>query len=104
MLTITRDENGRITHIQSDGPVLMTGPIRGSLVLADGSVVDVTQDVIELPVEQHAEVSDLIGKYWEANGHPHDVEWDDEAQATVQRPFVYLPPAAQEHSKGKGKS
>lgn len=92
MLEITRDEDGRIVHIHSDGHVLLTGPIRGTVTLDDGTVVDVTPDVIEVsgPVEA-AQIDKQIGAHWVTHGHPDDVEWDDETQSRVQRPFVYIP-------------
>lgn len=91
-LQITRDENGRITHIHSDGHVVLTGPIRGNLTLADGTMVDVTPPVVEVAgPEQAAEINTLIGQHWEATGHPDDVEWDEETQTLIQRPFVYVP-------------
>ncbi|GAB3863429.1 hypothetical protein GCM10028801_31030 [Nocardioides maradonensis] len=54
--------------------LVMTGPIKGDVVLSDGTSVDVTPSVIEVASLAIAEeVADLIGKRHAAEGHP-DVE------------------------------
>lgn len=69
--------------------VLLTGPIRGTVTKADGSEVDVTPAVIAVDsVEEAEEVSFLIGEHWVENGHPDDVE-KDEDDNVVQRPFEH---------------
>lgn len=51
---------------------LFTGPIRGTVRLADGTEVDVRPDVIYLDdPAQVAEVAHLIGERYAAEGHPH---------------------------------
>lgn len=70
---------------------LLTGPITGLLTLADGTKVDVSPDAIEVDPSHVDELCDLIGKHWEANGHPHDIEVDEDSGELVQRDFVYVP-------------
>jgi hypothetical protein len=68
---------------------LLTGPIQGLLTLQDGTVVNVTPDVIEVSGQEQAdEVSFLIGEHWVQHGHPHDIDVDDDGNP-VQRPFVH---------------
>lgn len=89
-LEITRDQHGNITYVQSDGHVVITGPVTGIMTLADGTKVNVNDPVVEVDSpEQAAELAHLIGQHWAENGHPHDVEYDDDAGEVVQRPFVY---------------
>lgn len=60
--------------------LVLTGPVFGSVVLNDGTKIDVTPSVIEVATEeQAAEVSDLIGRMHVANGHP-----------TVEGEFEYV--------------
>lgn len=55
---------------------VLTGPITGTITLEDGTVVDVSPQIIEVATpEQAAEVADLIGRSYAANGHPQ-VEGD----------------------------
>jgi len=90
MLNITRDDAGRIVAIESDGHVVLTGPIKGRVTLEDGTVYDVSPEVIEVPDQAHAaEVAHLIGLRHAEDGHPDDVELDEETGRMVQRPFVY---------------
>lgn len=93
------DPNGR-QHITSDGHVVMTGPISGPVVLADGSVVDVTPEAVEADSAEHAaEIAHAIGQHWAANGHPHDVEIDEKTSQRVQRKFVYDDAHHRKHGK-----
>ena len=52
--------------------VILTGPITGTVTLADGTVVDVTDPVIEAPPERHGEIAHLIGLRYQNEGHPND--------------------------------
>lgn len=64
--------------------VILTGPIRGTVTLADGTEVDVTPPFVAVDSpEEVEEISFLIGEHWVENGHPDDVE------DGVQRPFVH---------------
>lgn len=87
------DPNGR-SHVFSDDPskpVVMTGPIRGSVQLADGTEVDVNPIAVEANSAEHAAAIDrAIGEAWEALGHPDDVEIDQKTGKRVQRPFKYV--------------
>jgi hypothetical protein len=59
----------------SDGHVLLTGPIKGTVTLADGTVYDVSPDVVEIDPAHAGELGHLIGLHYEDNGHPeHDAE------------------------------
>ena len=53
---------------------VMTGPIRGSVTLADGTVVDCRPDVVYVDtLEQAQELAGLIGDHYADRGHPlHD--------------------------------
>jgi hypothetical protein len=74
--------------------VVLTGPIKGRVTLADGTTYDVSDHAVPVESPEHAaELAHLIGLHYEAEGHPDDVEWDDEAGEMVQRPFVYDKPA-----------
>jgi hypothetical protein len=55
---------------------ILTGPIKGSVVLGDGTEVDVKPTIVYVDTpEQAAEVADLIGQRYAAEGHPeHDHE------------------------------
>jgi hypothetical protein len=67
-----------------------TGPIQGLVTLEDGTVVNVTPDVIEVAGQDQAdELSFLIGEHWVKNGHPDDIDIDDDG-TPVQRPFVHV--------------
>jgi hypothetical protein len=82
---------------------LYTGPIQGLLTLNDGTVVNVNPDVIEVANQEQAdEISFLIGEHWVANGHPHDVEEDEDGNP-VQRPFVHVHHAKFNKHPGKYK-
>lgn len=61
-------------HYESDGPVLITGPVFGTFTTSDGTDYDVSEQVIEVQSEEHAgELAHLIGVHHENNGHPdHD--------------------------------
>lgn len=51
--------------------IVLTGPIQGSVVLDDGTKIDVTPQVIEVASPaQAAELADLIARSYVANGHP----------------------------------
>lgn len=55
-----------------DQHALYTGPIRGTVTLADGTVVDVRPDVVYLDtLEQVEETARLIAERHVAKGHPH---------------------------------
>lgn len=65
---------------------VFTGPIRGTVTLADGTVVDVRPDMVHLDSpEQAAEVAHLIGERYAAEGHPmHDPDQPFTHDATTQ--------------------
>lgn len=73
--------------------VVLTGPIKGLLTLADGTVVNVSPDRIEVDsLEKAQEVAFLIGEHWVENGHPDDIDIevdDDGNEVPVQRPFFH---------------
>lgn len=77
--------------IKSTGHVLLTGPITGTVTLADGTVVDVSQPVIAVTDETAEEIAHLIGERYAAEGHPDDVEPDEDGNL-VQRDFDYQAP------------
>lgn len=78
--------------------IVLTGPVQGSVTLADGSTVDISPREIEVDSpEKAAEVAHLVGLRYAEEGHPDDIELDtDEESETfgqmVQRPFIYVSP------------
>lgn len=71
---------------------VITGPIQSLITLEDGTVVNASPDVIYLETyEQALDAADKIGKHYETNGHPDDIEQDENGNY-VQRPFVYHAP------------
>lgn len=64
---------------------LITGPIKGTVTLADGTVVDVKPDVIHLDtLEQAQEVAALIGDRHAAEGHPSHERGDEFVHETSE--------------------
>ena len=62
-------EDGTLHYI-SDGPVVLTGPVTGS-VTVDGEKVNVAPAVIPVESEEHAAaVAEAIAVKLEAEGHP----------------------------------
>jgi len=69
-------------HYESDGHVVMTGPAYGPVTTSDGTVYDVSEQVIEVASPEHAgEVAHLIGLIHEERGHP---------EHAPDQPFVHL--------------
>jgi len=70
-----------------DKPVVLTGPVKGDITLADGTTYNVSDDFIEVENQAHAdEVAHQIGLRHEAEGHPdHDAD----------NPFIYEPGRAE---------
>lgn len=79
-------------RIESTGHVVLTGPITGTVELEDGTVVDVSPGFIEVDPDLADEIADKIGRRYAEEGHPDDVELDDETGQMVQREFVYNTP------------
>lgn len=71
--------------------VVLTGPITGLITLADGREVNVTPDQIVVDQEDVDEVAHRISMHYYENGHPNDIEDDDDGNL-VQRPFAYEAP------------
>jgi len=53
-----------------DKTVLLTGPVKGPVTLSDGTVYDVSPDVLEVSPEHAGELSHHIGVRHELEGHP----------------------------------
>jgi hypothetical protein len=51
-------------------PVVLTGPISGTVTLPNGTVYDVSEQFIEVAPGDELAVSDAIGARHEAEGHP----------------------------------
>lgn len=67
---------------------VLTGPIQGTVTLANGTVVDVSPAVVTVPDQATAdEVAHLIGLRYAAEGHPE-----------VEQPFRYDPPNNQQEN------
>lgn len=66
---------------------VLTGPIKGSVTLENGTEVDVTSPIILVDsIETAEEVGFLIGERFAEEGHPDLIERDEKG-ALVQRPF-----------------
>lgn len=63
-------------HYESDGHVVVTGPIYGQVTTEDGTSYDVSDAVIEVASPEHAtEVARLVGVRHAEIGHPkHDTD------------------------------
>lgn len=76
--------------IESEGHVVLTGPITGTVTLDDGTVVDVSNPVVEVSGKAQAdEVAHLIGKRYADEGHPN-----------VEGDFAYAEPKKSTRKKG----
>lgn len=60
----------------SDGHVVITGPIQGSVTTADGTTYDVSAAVVEVADHHGAEVAGLIGDRYATEGHPSHADGD----------------------------
>lgn len=64
-------------------PVVVVGPLTGTVTTSDGTTYDVTPEVIEVASEEHAaEVAHEVALRYEAEGHPRHTDGE---------PFVYTP-------------
>lgn len=69
-------------HYRHNGPVVVTGPIKGTVTTRDGVTYDVTEPVVAVRDLDHAhEVAHLIGVRYEDEGHPDH---------TPDNPFVHV--------------
>lgn len=92
MIRYHRNADGMVIHIECDGHLVMTGPIRGTVTCADGTIVDVTGPGLEATTPaQAAEIAHLIGLRYATEGHPDDVELDPATGRMVSVPFEYIP-------------
>jgi hypothetical protein len=55
---------------ESDGHVLITGPIYGTVQTEDGTTYDVSDQVIEIDPAHAGDLAHKIGVYHEEHGHP----------------------------------
>lgn len=84
---------------ESDKHVVLTGPIFGSVELADGTVVDVSAPAIEVGSVAHAkEVAHLIGLRHEDEGHERHAPTANDPHP---EPFLHLctPDSCGEHAR-----
>jgi hypothetical protein len=82
-------------HVRSDDAskvLLFTGPAAGNMTLADGTLYNVNEDVIECDSVAHAhEVACLIGQQHEQTGR-YDVSANDPSNPTGEDiPFLHGP-------------
>jgi hypothetical protein len=74
----TNPDGTPLLHYISDGPVVITGPISGDVVLPDGEHVDVTAPLVEARDDEHAAaIASAIGDRHEVEGHPDFVRDPD---------------------------
>jgi hypothetical protein len=86
-----------------DTHALLTGPIRGTVVKEDGREIDVTAPIVYLSSKEEAEeVAFLVGERYAEEGHPDDIERDDDGNL-VQRPFEHVVPKKFEKHPGRFK-
>lgn len=78
----TQPDGSLLYHYASDGPVVITGPIRGLVTTSDGTAYDVSDAVVEVHPDHVDEVAALIGERYAAEGHPAHTDGE---------PFVYVP-------------
>ncbi len=81
----TNEDGTPAYHYHQDdpnAPVVITGPITGSVVLPDGSVYDVTDPVIEVWPGHETHVAEAIGARYADEGHPSHRDG---------APFVHVP-------------
>lgn len=74
--------------VVSDGHVVLTGPITGTVTTDDGTTYDVSAVAVEVPDEHAAEVAHLIGQRYADEGHPTDPEFtydDSHYKAATKR-------------------
>ena len=76
-------------HYRQDPPdpskaVVFTGPIKGDVVLKDGTRYNVADDWIEVDAGHAEEVAHRISRRFVDEGHPGH---------SAESPFVYEPPA-----------
>jgi hypothetical protein len=72
LLGANPDGSPHYQYIAEDGETLvLTGPIVAKLTMSDGTVYDVTDNVVAVADEHHDELVHAIGDHYEANGHPH---------------------------------
>lgn len=71
-LGTNEDGTPHFLYRSTDGkPLVYTGPITGPVELADGTVVDVSDEIVEVEDDAQAlAVSDAIGARYDAEGHP----------------------------------
>lgn len=71
---VVADDGTLTTRVWSDDPdahIILTGPVQGPVTLADGSVVDVSEDFVEASSQAEAlAISDAIGLKHVEQGHP----------------------------------
>lgn len=88
-MPLVREFRDGVVHYRQDPldpskPVVLTGPVKGTVSLADGTTYNVADDYIEVESQDHAdEVAHHIGVRLQAEGHP------DHKDSAV--PFVYTP-------------
>jgi hypothetical protein len=66
--------------IVSDGHVVLTGPITGTVTTDDGTTYDVSDVAVEVAKEHVAEVAHLIGQRYADEGHPTDPDFTYDAR------------------------
>lgn len=71
----TREDGTPLYHYQSDGAVVIPGPITGEIETSDGTTYDVSPEIFEVDLAHVEEVAELIGERYAAEGHPQ-VEGD----------------------------
>jgi hypothetical protein len=78
-------ETGQVIYeqVDSDLPVVLTGPIAGIVTLPDGTTYDVTEAIIEVQPGHELLVSNAIGERHVAEGHP--------SFATEDHDFTFTP-------------
>ena len=69
-LEVQVQEDGTLLYF-SDGPVVVTGPIRGWVMLPNGKTVNVDSNVVEAEDEDEAAaIADEVSKRYRDEGHP----------------------------------
>lgn len=79
-------------HYISDGHLVLTGPIKGTVATADGTVYDVNEYAVEVPDHHAMEVAEEVGRRYMLEGHPEHLFSDV--------PFVHVPQSDMSNIEG----
>lgn len=69
---------------------VLTGPIRGVVILADGTEIDVAPAIVYVDTQDKAhEVAHLVGERYAREGHPDHIHASDPRYVEARDKFVH---------------